>query len=135
MEKVKKFVREVKLNYYNWNKSIKSGIDKMKLPVNSIFKRAAKYMLLVSTIDDILEITKHDKFFYRKAEEAEGKKRDNYKKNFAFFNKDTLNIDLNAKPLFDYVNRINSIQNDEFAICYHDGKMYIDKKYLETEVN
>ena len=103
-------------------------------------KKIAPYLPYVFTISAPvvtlgLKAFQADRFIQNKANDIEAKKRKRIKKDFKFFDEDTFNIEPNTKPLFDYVNRINSIQSNEFAICYHDGKMYIDKKYLETEVN
>lgn len=127
-------------NCKKWSSIIENRIKEVRLPLTYWAKIIAKYVSIPLFIASPLTAIaykqfKVDELIQNGADSEEEKKRKRFKKIFGVIRNDTFNIEQNTKPLFDYVNRINSIQNNEFAICYHEGKTSIHKKYLETEVN
>ena len=140
---LKETADEYRENIAKWDKLKKDGISKVKQPLSNV--KGGFAFVLEKTIDvaegavvgvekifaggnnDNLKPLKDRKNGGKSLQNDNAandeKKRCVYNKTFCF---PTEKSNIDTKMFTSFANKTKAIQNGDFAICYHNGKMYID---------
>lgn len=150
IEDIKEYTNECKGKWCDWTEKVVSWIEKTKaLNPKWWEKIASSYPYLLGALPlgfaDVLlpfplspstfiKLIFADKAHSFIEEKVNGKSNDKRLEALKYIKKVDYDVfEDNSKTLEDYAERIKRIQNQEVGLCYYNGNVYIDKKYLETE--